>query len=119
MKDTQDDKKLSRLRQLVSDYSYPGRIDKNKLNELYDLLEWAINKYIRRGLSLQEVKDLLGEPHVTIGEAGESMLHWLYPCTPPGDKNELLASNEKWYWNLSFADQQLSVVEKRKWRLII
>lgn len=115
----EDDKTLDKLKKLVLDYSYPEKVYENMLHEINDLLQWAINKYIRRGLSPEEVKELLGESHIKIGEVNDNVFDWLYPCEPPMDKHEPLAMNENWYWDLKFVDQKLSVIEKKRWRLII
>lgn len=118
MYDARDDKKLYRLRKLVLDYSYPERVDEKMVVELHNLLEWAVSKYLRRGLSIEEVRELLGEPHVKIGETTDAISDWLYPCAKPMNEIESLAMGEKWYWDLKFIDQKLSVFEKRKWRLM-
>jgi hypothetical protein len=115
MDNTFTNEKLAKLKQLLTDYSFPERIHEGTLQEIDKLLTWAIQTFISQGASRDEVSSYLGDPFVEIGE-GAGLSDWLYPCESPDEQRPSTDVDGSWYYDLCFKDHSLVSITKRKWR---
>ena len=104
--------RLRRLRQLLSDYTYPKRRSVGMLREIDSLLVWAMHDVVKVGASSAEIRKLIGEPHVAIGDQSAETWTWLYPCSPTQDE-AVRAPN--WFFALRFREDRLQLIERRGW----
>jgi len=106
------DEKLSRLRTLLLDYSYPEKRSPEMLREIDALLTWALSEVIQLGFTSTAIESALGPPHLMFGERTDETSDWFYPVLPTTP--ESLRASE-WFICLTFRDGTLQSIDRRGW----
>lgn len=106
------DEKLSRLRTLLLDYSYPEKRSLEMLREIDSLLTWALSEVIQLGSTSTAMESALGPPHLMFGERTDETSDWFYPVLPTAP--ESLRASE-WFICLTFRDGFLHSIDRRGW----
>ena len=108
-----DENELGRLKKLIYDYSFHHNKNLETLSEIDRLMNRAMKKIIKRGMTTAEVAEILGQPLIAIRESEDEKIEWLYPCLPD-ENNQTSAHPFSWYWQLNFKFRKLGSYKKIK-----
>jgi len=104
---------LEKLKKLIYDYSFHQNKNLEILSEIDNLMNRAMEKVIKRGMTTVQVAESLGQPLVVVGEGEDEKIEWLYPCLPAeSDTNP--AHQFNWYWQLNFKFRKLESYAKTR-----
>lgn len=106
------DEKLSLLRTLLLDYSYPKKRSPEMLREIDSLLTWAVTEVIQPGSTFTAIESSLGPPHLMFGEKSDETSDWFYPILPTSTESTRAS---EWFMCLRFHDGVLSSIDRRGW----
>jgi hypothetical protein len=103
---------LAKLRKEIDDYSYPERRYAGMVNVIDERLAWACQNFIHAGMTVDAVREVLGEPHGVVGNDEGGAIAWFYPCL---EKTGMMPQRETdWYQCFTFHDGVLLHVEKKR-----
>ena len=106
------DEKLSLLRTLLLDYSYPEKRSPEMLREIDSLLTWAVSEVVHLGSTSIAIESALGPPHLMFGEKSDETSDWFYPVLPTPTESTRAA---EWFVCLRFRDGIVYSIDRRGW----
>jgi hypothetical protein len=106
---------LAMLKKEIDDYSYPEKRYPGIVNAIDERLAWACLNFIHAGLRVDEVREVLGEPHGVVGNDERGAVSWFYPCL---EKTGMAPQRETdWYLCFNFREGVLLHFEKKRMHL--
>lgn len=100
------------LKKEIDDYSYPEKRYPGIVNAIDERLTWACGNFIHAGLQVDEVREVLGEPHGVVGSDEGGAISWFYPCLEKEGMAPLRETD--WYLCFNFREGVLLYFEKKR-----
>ncbi|HEY5749333.1 MAG TPA: hypothetical protein VIU12_24870 [Chryseolinea sp.] len=115
VKNQENTEMLALLKKAIDDYSYPERRYPGIVNAIDERLTWACLNFIHTGIPVDEVRDVLGEPHAVVGSDEGGVISWFYPCLEKAGMEPQKETD--WYQCFNFREGVLLRVEKKRMHL--